>query len=331
MANVVRDPREHPDAIIPDFSKPDPLLTFTLSDVAFVYGSKWKQRYFTKSGRRLLPAAGAVGRHASNCGARTSSQPDTDWWVPHYPADNMQRPTGPLCDGCHSVNYDMHDARGDRVERRLREVPRTRRRSRAAAVRAQHRESGAARLVQRERHLHPVPFAGPAAAESHRGAVLRLAGRLRVGRRASRTSGGSRSTSSARRRSRISPTGRRTRTGCRATTSSQSLMYAPRRHLLQLPRRARHRQQRRSAQAGAASLSGLPRPGSPNGPRARDARAAHAPRAGSAGQRLRRLPHAEDRADDRRRERSQPHLRVHPADLHRAIEGAESVHGLPRR
>ena len=24
MANVVRDPHEHPDAVIPDFSKPDP-------------------------------------------------------------------------------------------------------------------------------------------------------------------------------------------------------------------------------------------------------------------------------------------------------------------
>src|SRR6185437_4538229 len=23
------------------------------------------------------------------------------------PPDNMQRPTGPLCDGCHSVNYDV--------------------------------------------------------------------------------------------------------------------------------------------------------------------------------------------------------------------------------
>jgi predicted CXXCH cytochrome family protein len=29
------------------------------------------------------------------------------WWVPFYPADNARRPTGPLCDGCHSVNYDI--------------------------------------------------------------------------------------------------------------------------------------------------------------------------------------------------------------------------------
>ena len=55
MANVVRDPREHPDAIIPDFSKPDPALTFTKDDVAFVYGSRWKQRYFTRRGDDYFP------------------------------------------------------------------------------------------------------------------------------------------------------------------------------------------------------------------------------------------------------------------------------------
>lgn len=48
MANVVRDPREHPDAIIPDLSKADPaVVKFKLDDIALVYGSKWKQRYFT--------------------------------------------------------------------------------------------------------------------------------------------------------------------------------------------------------------------------------------------------------------------------------------------
>jgi hypothetical protein len=40
MANVVRDPKEHPEAIIPDLSKPDPVLTFTKDQIAFVYGSK---------------------------------------------------------------------------------------------------------------------------------------------------------------------------------------------------------------------------------------------------------------------------------------------------
>ena len=50
MANVVRDPKQHPDAIVGDFSKPNPLVTFKQEDVAFTYGSKWKQRYFTKIG-----------------------------------------------------------------------------------------------------------------------------------------------------------------------------------------------------------------------------------------------------------------------------------------
>ena len=50
MANVVRDPREHPEAIIPDLTKPNPLVNFSKADIAFVYGSKWKQRYFKKIG-----------------------------------------------------------------------------------------------------------------------------------------------------------------------------------------------------------------------------------------------------------------------------------------
>ena len=30
-----------------------------------------------------------------------------DWWGALYPPDNMQRPTGPTCDGCHSVDYNI--------------------------------------------------------------------------------------------------------------------------------------------------------------------------------------------------------------------------------
>src|ERR1051325_9243582 len=55
MANVVRDPKTHPDAIIPDLSKPNPLVKFTIDDIAFVYGRKWKQRYFTKRGDDYFP------------------------------------------------------------------------------------------------------------------------------------------------------------------------------------------------------------------------------------------------------------------------------------
>jgi predicted CXXCH cytochrome family protein len=106
MANVVRDPKVHPEAVLGDFAHPDPARNFDIGDVAFVYGSRWKQRYFTKRGDdyfvepwqwdvkkgRWLPFHVEKG---------------TDWWVPFYGESNFERPTGPLCDGCHSVNYNV--------------------------------------------------------------------------------------------------------------------------------------------------------------------------------------------------------------------------------
>jgi predicted CXXCH cytochrome family protein len=106
MANVVLDPKDHPEAITPDLSKPDPLVTFTKDDIAFVYGSKWKQRYFKKVGDDFFPLP-AQWDVVHKIWRKYFVANGTDWWAPLYPADNMQRPTGPLCDGCHSVNYDI--------------------------------------------------------------------------------------------------------------------------------------------------------------------------------------------------------------------------------
>jgi len=50
MANVVRDPRENPGVTLPDLAKPDPLVRITKDQITLVYGSIWKQRYFTKIG-----------------------------------------------------------------------------------------------------------------------------------------------------------------------------------------------------------------------------------------------------------------------------------------
>jgi predicted CXXCH cytochrome family protein len=106
MANVIKDPRVHPDAILADFATPDPLVTFALEDVAFTYGSKWKQRYFTRidDDYFVFPAQWDVRNRRWR---RYYVEDGADWWTEHYPPDQMQRPTGPLCDGCHSVNYDL--------------------------------------------------------------------------------------------------------------------------------------------------------------------------------------------------------------------------------
>lgn len=106
MANIVRDPRQHPDAIIPDLSTNN-VSKFSREQVAFVYGSLWKQRYFTKIGDDYypLPVQWEIKNHVWS---KYFVKPGTDWWAQYYPPDNMQRPTGPTCDGCHSVGYDIH-------------------------------------------------------------------------------------------------------------------------------------------------------------------------------------------------------------------------------
>jgi predicted CXXCH cytochrome family protein len=106
MANVVRDPKLHPEAVLGDFEHPDPNRPFDLNQVAFVYGSRWKQRYFAKHGDDYypLPAQWDI----KNKKWLPYHVPDgADWWVQYYPKNNIDRPTGPTCDGCHSVNYNL--------------------------------------------------------------------------------------------------------------------------------------------------------------------------------------------------------------------------------
>ncbi|HEY2858138.1 MAG TPA: cytochrome c3 family protein, partial [Terracidiphilus sp.] len=106
MANVVRDPKEHPEAVLGDFKNPDSARTFTLDDVAFVYGSRYKQRYFTKRGDDYFPLP-AQWDVAKKKWLPYHVEAGTDWWVPNYGPTNMDRPTGPTCDGCHSVDYNV--------------------------------------------------------------------------------------------------------------------------------------------------------------------------------------------------------------------------------
>jgi predicted CXXCH cytochrome family protein len=106
MANVVSDPKVHPELVLGDFANPTPAVNFTLGQVAFVYGTKWKQRYFTKVGNDYFPL-GAQWDVTHKQWRPYLVANNTDWWVPHYGPSNSDRPTGPLCDGCHSVNYNI--------------------------------------------------------------------------------------------------------------------------------------------------------------------------------------------------------------------------------
>src|SRR5215831_1219083 len=106
MANVVTDPKAHPEVILPDLAKADPLVTFKPEDIALVYGTKWKQRYFQKVGDDYFPL-GAQWDVSHQIWRAYNVAMGTDWWTKFYPQANSARPTGPLCDGCHSVNYNI--------------------------------------------------------------------------------------------------------------------------------------------------------------------------------------------------------------------------------
>jgi predicted CXXCH cytochrome family protein len=104
MANILVDVDDRPEIVAGDFSTPNDLVTFDLDDVDFTYGSAWKQRYFTQVGDDyfVLPAQWDVANRVWR-----NYNPMNEWWVDHYPLDQMERPTGPLCDGCHSTDYDL--------------------------------------------------------------------------------------------------------------------------------------------------------------------------------------------------------------------------------
>ena len=106
MARILQDPQVTPGVILGDFSTPHPLVTFDEDDIAFTYGSKWKQRYFARNGDDyyVLPAQWDVRNRVWRS---YYVRDGTEWWVPFYPAEQEERPTGTLCDGCHSTNYDI--------------------------------------------------------------------------------------------------------------------------------------------------------------------------------------------------------------------------------
>ena len=92
MANVVLDPKVHPEAVVGDFVHPDPARTFKLDQVAFTW-QPMEAALLYKSWRRLLRTACAVGCEESKW-LPYHVEKGTDWWVPYYGETNMERPTG---------------------------------------------------------------------------------------------------------------------------------------------------------------------------------------------------------------------------------------------
>ena len=223
MANVVRDPREHPDAIIPDFSKPDPLRHLHQGRHRVRLRQPLEAALFQEDRRRLFPVARAVGRHAQEMAAlfrrqRTATgglrfiRPATissgrpgRYATAAIPSITTSQPRTSTewnvgCEKCHGPGQRACRAPGGE----------------------QHPQSRPLRLCARQRHLHPMSFPGPAAEESDRTASTTIGRSAFTSASIWRISGNWRSTSSGSRPSPTSRTAPRTRTACRGTISSRA-------------------------------------------------------------------------------------------------------------
>jgi hypothetical protein len=90
-STVIQDAREHPEAILGDFTDPD--LPFKKEDVWYTIGGHWDQRYLTKidDDFYVLPRLWSVQSRS---------------WRPYSTWAWKKRPYSKYCAGCHSVAYD---------------------------------------------------------------------------------------------------------------------------------------------------------------------------------------------------------------------------------
>ena len=291
MANIVRDPGQSPSTLFPDLTT-NSVFPFKPQQVAFVYGSIWKQRYFIKMGDDYfpLPVQWEVGTKkwskyfVGNAG---------DWWASLYPPDNMQRPTGPTCDGCHSVGYDIHTKQvaewnvgcerchGPGSEH-------VARKSRDSIVNPARMDDVAANDTCIQCHSQGRPRTIPL-----EGKVLRLAGGLQRGAQAGRLLE-ARGSQARRDGLHYFADGTAHKNRMQGNDFVAERHVSSRHHLLRLPRRPRHGQLRAAHQAGQHALHGLPRPFVAERAARHEHRNAHAPQNRQRGEPMRGVPHAGD-------------------------------------
>ncbi len=93
-AKMIQDPEKTPGAVVGDFNQEDPNRTFSLADVVYTIGSRWKQRYITQTLEGdfyILPAQWNV---------------ETGEWASYHADDWQDREWRQSCGSCHVTGLE---------------------------------------------------------------------------------------------------------------------------------------------------------------------------------------------------------------------------------
>ena len=324
--------RRTPSAVLPDFSKPGSAAHLQARRRGVRVRDEMEAALLHEAGQRLFPARRRSGTSRTRCGApyfvaaehrlvgaalsrRQQERPDRPA-VRRLPLGELQR-----------ADEDASPSGTSAASGATAAAASTSRSPTATNI------VNPAKLdfVRGQRHVHPVPLAGAAARP------IRSTASTTTGRSAFTQGGNLKDLLEARgaqaRRDDVHAF--RRRHGAQEPDAGERLRaerdVPPRRHLLQLPRRRTARGNNADSIKPARELClDVPRARLAERPARRATlEAAHASRGRQRRQRVRRVPHAENRADDRRRQRPQPHVCVHHAEHDRLAEGPEPVRHVP--
>jgi len=93
-AQIIQNPATHPEVVVGDFATEEFDLPFTLADVAYTIGGRWKQLYMTETVSNtfaILPAQWLVA---------------TEAWAPYHPETWQESDWRMECAGCHVTGLD---------------------------------------------------------------------------------------------------------------------------------------------------------------------------------------------------------------------------------
>ena len=111
-SRMIQDPQKDPSIVVADFSTLPKDANFTLDDVVYTVGSKFKQRFMLRKDVKDRQDY-VLGNYQWNVQTQKwqKFKPWKYWYKDSYPHDNNKLPTSKACDGCHFQGFMAQEKR----------------------------------------------------------------------------------------------------------------------------------------------------------------------------------------------------------------------------